>query len=55
MIEEEQRLHFSYELQRTQTADEKLANVKLQELKNGLVTPMFNVTIHDFYDYKERL
>lgn len=34
---------------------EKAANEKLAELKNQLVTPLYNVTLHDFYSVKEKL
>lgn len=50
MMAEEEKFHFSYELRASQTEQEIAANLKLQELKNGLVTPLYNITIHDFYD-----
>lgn len=55
MIKEEEKLHFSYECKANQTDAEIAANEKLQQLKNGLVTPLYNVTIHDFYRNCNRL
>ena len=37
------------------TDEEKAANEKLQQLKKGLVTPLYNVTIQDFYEVKEKV
>ena len=53
MIEDENKLHFSYDLQVTQTEDEKLANEKLQKLKGDLLTPLYNVVLHNFFENKE--
>ena len=49
MMEKEEKNHFSYKLRATQTDDEKEANKKLQEMKNGFITPFYNIVIHDFY------
>ena len=55
MMEEEAKLHFSYAMYRQETADEKLANEKLQKLKVDLCNPMYNVVLHDFFDNKEKI
>ena len=55
MMEEEAKLHFSYAMHRQETADEKLANEKLQKLKVDLCNPMYNVVLHDFFDNKEKI
>jgi adenosine deaminase CECR1 len=55
MMEEERKLHFSYECQIVQTEDEKLANEKLMKLKTNFVTPLYNITLHDFYEVKPKL
>ena len=55
MMEKEEKNHFSYKLRATQTDDEKEANKKLQEMKNGFITPFYNITIHDFYENNETL
>ena len=55
MIAEEEKKHFSYDVKSQATAEEHKANEKLTELKNSLVTPLYNVTIHDFYAVKDKL
>ena len=55
MIAEEEKLHFSYAMHKQETADEKLANEKLQKLKVEFVNPMYNVVLHDFFDNKDKI
>ena len=55
MMEAEEKLHFSYDMRATETEDEKLANQKLMELKDGWVTPLYNVTLHDFFEIQEKV
>ena len=55
MIAEEAKLHFSYDMHCQITEDEKLANEKLQKLKGALLTPMYNVVLHDFFKNKEKV
>ena len=55
MMEEEAKLHFSYAMHQQETADEKLANEKLQKLKVDLCNPMYNVVLHDFFDNKDKI
>ena len=59
MIEDEKKLHFSYDQHLTETEDEKLANEKLQKLKssgpNPLLTPLYNVVLHNFFKNKEKV
>lgn len=52
---EEEKKHFSYDVKSKATDAEKAADAKLTKLKNQLVTPTYNVTIHDFYKVKESL
>jgi len=52
---EEEKKHFSYDVKSQATDAERVANAKLTELKNSLVTPLYNVTIHDFYAVKDKL
>ena len=55
LIESEAKKHFSYDQKSQATDEERAANEKLQQLKNGLVTPLYNVTIQDFYEVKEKV
>ena len=55
ILAEEEKKHFSYGVKSQATDVEKAANEKLAELKNQLVTPLYNVTLHDFYSVKEKL
>ena len=55
MMAEEEKKHFAYSVKQQATPAERAANEKLQQLKGGLVTPLYNVTIHDFYDVKDKL
>ena len=54
-MESEAKKHFSYDQKCQATEEEKAANEKLQQLKKGLVTPLYNVTIQDFYEVKEKV
>ena len=54
-MEEEEKKHFSYDCKQSATDVERAANAKLTEMKNKLVTPLYNVTIHDFYEVRETL
>jgi len=55
ILAEEEKKHFSYQVKSQATDVERAANEKLAELKNQLVTPLYNVTLHDFYSVKEKL
>ena len=55
LMESEAKKHFSYDQKSQATDEEKAANEKLQQLKKGLVTPLYNVTIQDFYEVKEKV
>ena len=55
MIAEEEKKHFAYDVKQQATPAERAANEKLTELKNSLVTPLYNVTIHDFYAVKDKI
>ena len=54
-MEEEAKKHFSYDCKSQATSEEEAANVKLTQLKEQLVTPLYNVTLHDFYAVKDGL
>ena len=54
-MEEEEKKHFSYCCKSTATPEETAANEKLTKMKNTLVTPLYNVTLHDFYAVKDDL
>jgi hypothetical protein len=45
LIEEEKKLHFSYDIRSNLTDAEKAADAKLQLLKDKLATPLHNVVI----------
>ena len=49
MIAEGEKKHFSYDVKSKATDQEKAANEKLTQLKDNLVTPLYNVTLHDFF------
>ena len=55
MMAAEDKKHFSYRERSTLSIDEKLADKKLTALKSKLVTPLYNVTLHGFYEQKDRL
>lgn len=55
MMEEGAKRHFSYDCKSSATPEENTANEKLTELKKKMVTPLYNVTIHDFYKVKDAL
>jgi len=55
MIAENDKKHFSYECKQQATEAERTANQKLQQLKESLVTPTYNVTIQDFYAVKAQI
>lgn len=55
ILANEDKKHFSYDQKAKATDAERAANAKLTELKNKLVTPLYNVTIHDFYEVKDKL
>lgn len=54
-MEDDEKLHFSYECHLTQTEDEKLANEKLQKLKGDLLTPLHNIVLHNYFEKKEQI
>lgn len=55
MMAAEDKKHFSYRERSSLSIDEKLADKKLTALKSKLVTPLYNVTLHGFYEQKDRL
>lgn len=55
LIEEEKKLHFSYEEHQNLNDTERAADEKLTQLKNKLATPIHNVVLHDFYDMKPEI
>ncbi len=55
MIAEGEKRHFSYDVKSKATDAERAANEKLKLLKDSLVTPTYNVTIHDFYKVQDGL
>jgi len=55
LIEEENKMRFSYDLEATFTDDERKADAKLKALYKDLVTPYNNVVIRDFYENKSRV
>eukprot|EP00352_Strombidinopsis_acuminata_P001978 CAMPEP_0176402914 /NCGR_PEP_ID=MMETSP0126-20121128/49670_1 /TAXON_ID=141414 ORGANISM="Strombidinopsis acuminatum, Strain SPMC142" /NCGR_SAMPLE_ID=MMETSP0126 /ASSEMBLY_ACC=CAM_ASM_000229 /LENGTH=305 /DNA_ID=CAMNT_0017780839 /DNA_START=120 /DNA_END=1037 /DNA_ORIENTATION=- len=55
LIEEENKLRFSYDLEATFTDDERKADAKLKALYKELVTPNNNVVIRDFFENKARV
>ena len=52
-MQEEQQMHFSYDLEAGLTKKERLANEKLTKLKAELCNPTFNVVIRDFFQHKK--
>ena len=55
MIEDEKKLHFSYEEHCKLTDAEKAANLLLTKLKNKLAAPLYNVVLQDFYQMKPKI
>lgn len=55
LMEEEDKMRFSYDLEATFTEDERKADAKLKALYKELVTPYNNVVIRDFFDNKSRV
>lgn len=53
IMKEEEKMHFSYDLEATLTKKERQANEKLTKLKEKLCNPKFNVVIRDFFENKE--
>lgn len=49
LIEEEAKMHFSYDLEASFSADERKAAAILQKYCDELANPDFNVAIRDFY------
>ncbi len=48
-MEEEAKMHFSYDLEATLTQEERNADKKLKALTRMLANPNYNATIRDFY------
>ena len=54
-MQEQEKLHFSFDLEADLTDAERSANQKLTKLKEELVNPMFNVVIRDFYNNRSKV
>lgn len=54
-MKEQEKMHFSYDLESSLTDAERHADKKLIQLKEELVNPMFNVVIRDFYDNRGKV
>ena len=55
LIQEQEKLHFSFDLEANLTDAERSANDKLTKFKEELVNPMFNAVIRDFYDNRSKV
>lgn len=49
-MEEQEKLHFSYDLESTLTDAERSANTKIKAVKDQLINPMYSVVARDFYE-----
>jgi adenosine deaminase CECR1 len=55
MIAEEEKMHFSYDLEATLTEEERKADQKLTQLKSELVNPLFNIVLRDFTENRAQV
>lgn len=54
-MQEQEKLHFSYDLEASLTDAERSANLKIKAFKDQLITPMYSVVARDFYETRSQV
>ena len=54
-MKEQEKLHFSYDLEASRPDAERSANLKIKTFKDQLITPMYSVVVRDFYETRSQV